>query len=54
MKRVTSENRGIQWGLTSFLEDLYFSDDISLLSQSKEHMQQKTDGVTNETACLWA
>ena len=52
MKRATSENRGIQWGLTSFLEDLDFADDISLLSHSQEHMQQKTDRVTNEAASV--
>ena len=53
IKRATSENRGIQWGLTSFLEDLDFADDIRLLSHSQEHMmQQKTDRVTNEAASV--
>ena len=43
-----SESRGKQWGLASFLEDLDFGDDSSLLSHFQEHMQQKTEAVKQE------
>ena len=44
MKQVTLEGRtGIQWTLTSHLEDLDFADDLALLSHSHNHMQEKTD-----------
>ena len=54
MKRVTPENRGIQWGLTSFLEDLYFSDDVSLLSQYQEHTvcsRKQMELPTKQSVC---
>jgi hypothetical protein len=37
--------RGIQWTITSKLQDLYFADDISLLSHQLRQMQQKTESL---------
>jgi hypothetical protein len=44
IKETTAEKpRGIQWTLTSFLEDLVFADDITLLTHSFKNMQEKTN-----------
>ena len=44
MKTNTKNRRnGIQWTLWSQLDDLYFADDLALLSHSHEQMQEKTD-----------
>ena len=44
MKKTTTGHRhGIQWTLTSQLEDLDFADDIALLSHSHDQMQRKMD-----------
>lgn len=37
--------RGIQWTLTSKLEDLDFADDVSVLSYQFIHVQQKTESL---------
>ena len=43
MRRATADKpRGIVWGLTSFLEDCDFADDIALLSHSQKDLQEKT------------
>ena len=43
MKTTTKNRRnGIQWTLWSQLDDLYFADDLALLSHSHGHMQDKT------------
>ena len=40
MRRTTEANRdGIQWTLTTRLEDLDFADDIALLSHNHQGMQ---------------
>ncbi|WP_353817096.1 reverse transcriptase domain-containing protein, partial [Acinetobacter baumannii] len=41
--RHTTENAetGLKWTVTNRLEDLYFADDISLLSHSQQHAQSK-------------
>ena len=42
MKTTTTNRRnGIQWTPWSQLEDLYFSDDLGLLSYSHKQMQEK-------------
>ena len=45
LMRQTNEgqNRGIQWTLTSSLEDLVFADDISMLSSRHRDIQDKSD-----------
>ena len=40
------QNRGIQWTLTSSLEDLVFADDISMLSSRHRDIQDKSDRLT--------
>ena len=46
MRRATADKpRGIVWGLTSFLEDCDFADDIALLSHSQKDLQEKTTRV---------
>ena len=46
--RQTNEgqNRGIQWTVTSSLEDLVFADDISMLSSRHRDIQDKSDRLT--------
>ena len=48
LMRQTSEgqNRGIQWTLTSSLEDLVFADNISMLSSRHRDIQDKSDRLT--------
>lgn len=43
--RTTTEGKqnGIQWTITTMLEDLDFADDIALLSHNHKQMQEKTD-----------
>ena len=42
MKRPTEDNRnGIRWKLTTTLEDLDFTDDITILSSRLDHAQDK-------------
>ena len=48
MRRTIDEPRGIQWGLTSTLEDMDFADDISLFSQTYHHMQMKSNNISKE------
>ncbi|MCG8432127.1 MAG: reverse transcriptase family protein, partial [Candidatus Omnitrophica bacterium] len=44
MRQTTSDApRGIQWTLTSFLEDLDFADDLALLATRYADMQEKTN-----------
>ncbi|VDP49685.1 unnamed protein product [Schistosoma curassoni] len=43
MKTSTSEGkRGLQWTSMMQLDDLYFADDLALLSQTQQQMQEKT------------
>ena len=50
MKVTTTNNRGgIRCTLTTYLENLDYADDISLLSSRQRDMQEKTDRLT-ETA----
>ena len=48
MRRVTEEPRGIHWTFTTYLEDIDFADDISLLSHTKQQMQEKTTKLKEE------
>ena len=41
-KTTANKNYGIQWTLTSQLNDLDFADDIALVSHNRTQMQQKT------------
>ena len=51
MREATKDNNtGLQWTFTKYLEDLDFADDLCLLSQKQQHMQQKTDRLTEEAA----
>ena len=45
MKTSMNPPRGLQWTLTSKLEDLDFADDVSLLSHQLQQMQQKTESL---------
>ena len=50
MRRTTDENHtGIRWKFTSKLEDLDFADDIALLSSTKQHMQNKSEKIEEES-----
>lgn len=52
LKTTTREKRGIQWTMTTHLEDLDFADDISLISHSHAHMQAKTTMLQNTAATV--
>lgn len=44
MRKTTEDSpRGIRWGLFSTLEDLDFADDLTLLSHTHQHIQEKTN-----------
>lgn len=45
MKTSMTPPRGIQWTLSSKLEDLDFADDVSLLSHLFQHIQLKTESL---------
>ena len=45
MRTSMSPPRGIQWTLTTKLEDLDFADDVSLLSHQFQHIKQKTSAL---------
>ena len=50
MRSVTEgQRRGLQWTLTTTLEDLDYADDLGLMSHRLEDIQQKTERL-NETA----
>ena len=56
---VKAGKTGIQWTLTQCLEDLDFADDLCLISQKHQHIQTKTDKLTQTAAKtglfrLWA
>ncbi|VDO97045.1 unnamed protein product [Schistosoma margrebowiei] len=53
MKTSTSEEKhGIQWTSRMQLDDLDFSDDLALLSQTQQQMQEKTTSVTAASAAI--
>ncbi len=45
MKKTTEDKkkRGLQWGLTGHIEDLDFADDLTLISETIKHLQDKTN-----------
>ena len=49
MRKTTTANNntGIRWKMTTKLDDLDFADDITLLSSSKDHMQNKFNSLNN-------
>lgn len=49
-KAINNKKKGIQWGLTENLEDLDFADDICLLSQNRQHMQDKIEALETEAS----
>ena len=50
MRQTTSDSpRGIQWTLTSFLEDLDFADDLALLAVRFADMQEKTSRLNEHS-----
>ncbi|VDP47156.1 unnamed protein product [Schistosoma margrebowiei] len=47
MKTSTSERKhGMQWTSRMQLDDLDFSDDLAVLSQTQQQMQEKTTSVS--------
>ncbi|VDP04401.1 unnamed protein product [Schistosoma margrebowiei] len=53
MKTSTSEGKhGIQWTSRMQLNDLDFSDDLPLLSQTQQQMQEKTNSVAAASAAV--
>ncbi|VDP64168.1 unnamed protein product [Schistosoma mattheei] len=53
MKTSTSEGKhGIQWTSRMQLDDLDFSDDLALLSQTQQQMQEKTKSVAAASAAV--
>ena len=40
-------NTGIRWKFNTMLKDLYFADDIALLSSTRQHTQTKTDKLAH-------
>ena len=47
MRKTTADkHQGIQWTLSSQLEDLDFADDLAILSTNAKHLQHKTDRLT--------
>ncbi|VDP73636.1 unnamed protein product [Schistosoma curassoni] len=53
MKTSTSEGKhGTQWTVQNQLDDLYFSDDLALLSHTHEQMQIKTSSVAAVSASV--
>ena len=49
---ISDKPRGIQWTLSSQLEDLDFADDLAFLSVKVDHLQEKTNRLgsfANET-----
>jgi uncharacterized protein YqhQ len=48
MRKPTEDlPRGIRWNISSTIEDLDFADDLALLSQTHDHLQEKTDRFSN-------
>ena len=45
-KATENEKRGIRWKINTILEDLDFADDIALLSHTFQHIQQKTNRLS--------
>ncbi|VDO54248.1 unnamed protein product [Schistosoma margrebowiei] len=53
MKTSTSEGRHeIQWISRIQLNDLHFSDNLALLSQTQQRMQEKTTSVVAASAAV--
>ncbi|VDP42342.1 unnamed protein product [Schistosoma margrebowiei] len=53
MKTSTSEGKhGIQWTSRMQLDDLDFTDDLALLSQTQQQMHEKTISVTEASATV--
>ena len=51
MKKTTADRRrGIQWNLTTVLQDLDFADDIALLSFKFNELREKSGRLTEEAA----
>jgi len=47
MRRTTEDQpRGIRWTLLSTLEDLDFADDLTLVSHTHQHVQEKTSRLS--------
>ena len=47
-----SSGKGIQWTLTSKLEDLDFADDLALLSHRLQDMQEKVEALGETSQCV--
>jgi len=40
---TNTRKRGLRWKLTSVLEDLYYANDVALISSRLADLQEKTD-----------
>lgn len=49
-RTIDNRRRGIRWGLYGRLEDLYYADDICLLSQRLKDMTEKVSCLEKEAA----
>ena len=51
-KTLDGRRQGIQWTLTSILEDLDYADDLSLLASRHQDIQQKTNNLAKHAALI--
>lgn len=42
MKNITGKRQGLQWTLTTILDDLYYTDGLGLFSNRHQDIQQET------------
>lgn len=42
MKNITGKRQGLQWTLTTILDDLYYADGLGLFSNRHQDIQQET------------
>ena len=45
-RTVEDQRAGIRWTSFSTFEDLDFTDDVALLSHTRQHIQEKTDRLS--------
>ena len=47
-----NDNNGIRWNFTTVFEDVNFADDLSLLSSTKTHIQEKVDRLNKHSKAI--
>ena len=50
MKATADKRRGIRWNFTTVLQNLDLTDDITLLSSTRNYLHEKTGTLAEETA----